>query len=132
MAEHWLRKYGAIGSLNVDNSSAFGGYVDDKLLSEGTVDTDEALLAICKSCFASIDQKYASEIQSAVDIMGKVVIDDIRGDFPDHYSKCEKVLRQIMPAINAVAIENATLAAVLGVWTDMALTMMQQHLFDFQ
>ena len=132
MAEHWLREHGVIESLNVDNSSAFGGYVDDKLLSEGTVDTDEALLAICKSCFASIDQKYASEIQSAVDIMGKVVIKDIRGDFPDHYSKCEKVLRQIMPAINAVAIENATLAAVLGVWTDMALTMMQQHLFDFQ
>ena len=132
MAEHWLREYGTIESLNVDNSSAFGGCVDDKLLSEGTVDTDEALLAICKSCFASVDRKYASEIQSAVDIMGKVVIDDIRGDFPDNYSKCEKVLRQIMPAINAVAIENATLAAVLGVWTDMALTMMQRHLSDFQ
>jgi hypothetical protein len=132
VAEHWLREHGTIESLNVDNSSAFRGCVDDKLLSEGTVDTDEALLAICKSCFASVDRKYASEIQSAVDIMGKIMIDDIRGDFPDNYSKCEKVLRQIMPAINAVAIENATLAAALGVWTDMALTMMQQHLFDFQ
>ena len=99
---------------------------------EGTVAADEALLAIRISCFASVDKKYTSKLLSAVQILGTVLVDDIRGEYEGHYCKCEKVLQHRMPAMNALAIEDVELATVLGVWTDMAVTMMQQHLFDFQ
>ena len=47
---------------------------------EGTVAADEALLAICVSCFASIDRKYTSKLQSAVGIMDTVLVHDVRGN----------------------------------------------------
>jgi hypothetical protein len=122
MSEFWQQQHGWVDSAEDITEPA----------AEGTVAKDEALLAICISCFASINKKYTSKLLSAVEIMGNVLVDDIRGEYEGHYCKCEKVLQHLMPAMNALAIEDVELATVLGVWADMAVTMMQQHLFDFQ
>ena len=122
MSKFWQQQHGWVEPVDDIAEPAVGG----------TVAADEALLAICISCFASIDRKYKSKLLSAVEILGTVLVDDIRGEYEGHYCKCEKVMQHLLPAMNALAIEDVELATVLGVWTDMALTMMQQHLFDFQ
>ena len=112
MSDFWQQQHGWVDSAEDIAEPA----------AEGTVAKDEALLAICISCFASIDKKYTSKLQSAVEIMGNVLVDDIRGEYEGHYCRCEKVLQHLMPAMNALAIEDVELATVLGVWADMAVT----------
>ena len=69
MSEFWQQQHGWVDSAEDIAEPA----------AEGTVANDEALLAICISCFASIDKKYTPKLQSAVEIMGHVLVDDIRG-----------------------------------------------------
>ena len=65
-------------------------------------------------------------------ILGTIMVDEIRGEYEGHYCKYEKGLQHPVPATNALAIEDVELATMLGVWAHMAVTMTQQHLFDFR